>query len=140
MIVKVFYFYMKKCLNCSNEVIGRSDKVFCSDNCRNKYNWNKDYSLTLMRVTKTRCEKLNIEFNLDYNDFIIPEKCPIFNTKLIVGGKRSNNSPSIDRIDNNKGYIKGNTWIISDRANRLKSNLSKEDLFTFCTKMLNKIK
>lgn len=130
---------MKKCLNCENEVFGRKDKVFCSDNCRNKYNWTKDYSKTLMRVTKSRCEKLNIKFNLDYDDFKIPEVCPIFKTKIVFGLKRSNNSPSIDRFDNSKGYVKGNVWIISDRANRLKSNLSKEDLYTFCTEMLKKL-
>ena len=130
---------MKKCLNCENKVFGRKDKVFCSDNCRNKYNWTKDYSKTLMRVTKLRCEKLNIEFNLDYDDFKIPEICPIFKTKIVSGSNRSNNSPSIDRFDNSKGYVKGNVWIISDRANRLKSNLSKEDLYTFCTEMLRKL-
>jgi hypothetical protein len=60
-------------------------------------------------------------------------------TKIVSGSNRSNNSPSIDRFDNSKGYVKGNVWIISDRANRLKSNLSKEDLYTFCTEMLRKL-
>ncbi len=28
----------KKCLECGREVIGRSDKKFCSDSCRSAYN------------------------------------------------------------------------------------------------------
>jgi hypothetical protein len=131
---------MKKCLNCDNEVIGRSDKKFCTEKCKNKYNWIKDYSKTLMNVTKKRCEKNNIEFNLDYSDFIIPKKCPVFGTDIIIGvNGRSNNSPSIDRIDNTIGYVKGNTWIVSDKVNRLKSNLSKNELLIFCNKILEKI-
>ena len=30
----------KKCLECRFEIIGRSDKKFCSDQCRNNYNNN----------------------------------------------------------------------------------------------------
>ena len=29
---------MKTCINCQEEIIGRSDKKFCSDYCRNYYN------------------------------------------------------------------------------------------------------
>ena len=29
---------MKTCLNCGEEIKGRSDKKFCSDYCRNQYN------------------------------------------------------------------------------------------------------
>jgi len=28
----------QKCLNCGDEFVGRSDKKFCSDQCRNTYN------------------------------------------------------------------------------------------------------
>jgi hypothetical protein len=41
---------------------------------------------------------------------------------------RSDNLPSIDRIDPSKGYVKGNVWVISWRANRLKSDATFEEL------------
>lgn len=42
-------------------------------------------------------------------------------------GAAKENSPSIDRIDPAKGYIKGNIAVISWRANMLKNNMSVEE-------------
>jgi hypothetical protein len=36
--------------------------------------------------------------------------------------------PSLDRIDNNKGHVKGNVRMISYRANVLKSDATVEEL------------
>ena len=40
-------------------------------------------------------------------------------------------SPSLDRIDPNKGYVKGNVQVISRLANIMKSNASPEELRAF---------
>lgn len=37
-------------------------------------------------------------------------------------------SPSLDRIDSSKGYVKGNVRVISARANMLKNNATVEEL------------
>ena len=63
-----------------------------------------------------------------------PKKCPVLNIPLRVGklkgsnGGGTDNSPSLDRIDNNKGYIKGNVQIISRKANQMKSNADFKDI------------
>lgn len=48
----------KKCLECGDKVIGRIDKKFCSDYCRNSYNnkVNKE-SKNLIRNTNNRLRK-----------------------------------------------------------------------------------
>ena len=38
------------------------------------------------------------------------------------------NSPSIDRIDPSKGYTKDNVWVISRRANTIKSNATVDEV------------
>lgn len=83
----------------------------------------------LLSSAKYRAKKKNITFSLKKEDIIIPKKCPIFGTilKYSEGGK-TDNSPTIDRIDNTKGYEKENIEIISFKANRIKSNASIEEL------------
>ena len=58
-------------------------------------------------------------------------KCPVMGTKFVVGEPRQN-SPSLDRIDPNKGYEPGNIQIICDLANKMKQNATKEQLERFC--------
>ncbi len=67
--------------------------------------------------SKARARNSGLEFNLEYSDLIIPDKCPILNVPFVLGAKDNYPySPSIDRIDSTKGYIKGNVksnYIIS---------------------------
>ena len=67
-------------------------------------------------------------------DIVIPESCPILRIPIIYhsgssGGKI--NSPALDRIDNSKGYIKGNVLVISHLANMMKSCANEEQLILF---------
>jgi hypothetical protein len=68
-------------------------------------------------------------FNLLPNDISIPKKCPVLGIVIdsAVKGKRTDNSPSIDRLVPELGYVKGNIHIMSWRANRIKNNGSLED-------------
>jgi len=83
---------------------------------------------------KDRCNKNNIpcEINVDYLISIYPKnnKCPVLDIELEFGGGLSNlrNSPSVDRIYPDKGYIKGNVIIISYFANSIKQNASAKEL------------
>jgi hypothetical protein len=62
-----------------------------------------------------------------------PTHCPVLGIELdyrtLSGGRaKRNNSPSLDRWDNNQGYVVGNVFVISHRANRLKSDASVDEL------------
>jgi len=48
----------RKCMECKDRIIGRADKKFCSDACRNSYNnaLNKD-SKNLIRTVNNRLRK-----------------------------------------------------------------------------------
>lgn len=78
----------------------------------------------LWTTAKARAKKLGIAFNITKYDIVIPNFCPILGIPIVlnVGNGRSPSSPSLDRVDNSKGYIKGNICVISDRANRLKGD------------------
>ena len=49
---------MKTCLECADKIVGREDKKFCSDSCRNAYNnkINKD-STNFMRNVNNKLRK-----------------------------------------------------------------------------------
>lgn len=64
----------------------------------------------------------------------LPGKCPILGIPLnydpiFIKGQDRNNSPSLDRIDNSKGYSIGNVRVISMKANRIKSDATAGELF-----------
>ena len=55
--------------------------------------------------------------------------CPITGLLLEFGSASGrDNSPSIDRIDNSKGYVEGNVRWISMKANMIKSKYTSKDL------------
>lgn len=83
----------------------------------------------LLADARKRAKRKGMEYDLTKEDLVVPEVCPVLGLILEVGeGKRQPNSPSIDRIDNSKGYIRGNVAIISLRANALKNDGTIEEL------------
>jgi len=100
--------------------------------CEREFNiYKRKTENRLLTLARHRAKKKNLDFNLEVTDIIIPDYCPILGIKLQKnrGSKGANdNSPSVDRIDNNRGYVKGNIKIISYKANTMKSSSSTGDL------------
>jgi hypothetical protein len=101
-----------------------------------KFNSPEEY---IYKSVKDRAKERGLDFNLELSDIVIPEICPALGIPLQFTGKRTNNTPSVDRIDNSKGYVKGNIAIISWRANRLKNNMSLEVMERLLKYMNNEI-
>jgi hypothetical protein len=83
----------------------------------------------LFNAAKSRAKRKGIPFAITEEDVIIPDVCPVLGIPLIKGQKIfTDNSPTIDKIDNTKGYIKGNIQVISYRANALKGDGTIQEL------------
>src|SRR5574341_2325791 len=106
----------------AKEIYKRSNKKQFEKLNKWIYNWPKK----LYNRAKINALRYNREFNIKLEDIIITEYCPILNIKLDMDHKWY--KPSLDRIDNSKGYIKENIVVISYRANWLKSSATKEEL------------
>jgi hypothetical protein len=90
---------------------------------------NKNRARILYSQARTRAGKKGIEFTIDVTDIVIPERCPVFGVRLGAGVNGPvDYSPTIDRVDPRKGYVKGNVWVISAKANRCKNNATVEEL------------
>lgn len=101
------------------------------DRCRDRRNnYRRKYpERNLWYKAKERAKDRGLEFDIEVSDITIPGLCPVFGIPIFLGdGKVCDNSPSLDRINPDKGYVKGNISVISYKANRCKSDLSKEDL------------
>lgn len=95
---------------------------------RNK-DWKHDARKILLSNAKQRAKKSSIEFSLMKEDIVIPDTCPVFGFPLKRESKETwMSAPSIDRIDNSKGYVKDNIIIVSRRANILKKDATLDEL------------
>jgi len=73
----------------------------------------------------------NIEFTIEPSDIRLVSKCPILGVPLEylgLGSKESIYKPSLDRVDNLRGYVPGNVQVVSARANVLKRDATLEEL------------
>lgn len=95
---------------------------------------NFDYRLQmLVNASKQRAKLKNIEHSITASDlkaiYPIDGRCPIFGVKLEFNSAGfRDNSPSVDRIDPNKGYTLDNIQVISWKANRIKGAASLSEL------------
>lgn len=76
-------------------------------------------------------------------DICIPKYCPLLGIELQdnTGTGKGNNptSPSLDRLNSSKGYTSDNVWVISNRANEIKSNATLEELEAIAANLRAKI-
>jgi hypothetical protein len=147
---------LKPCRHCGGvKPRGHKFKFFCSAECRmygmgaaaikeNQRNgrvqkmrgwparkkWLRDHPESkLLAYTKTSAWQKSLEHNIDRSDLAIPESCPVLGIPLFfTPGKRTSNTPTVDRINSTLGYIKGNVVVVSWRANDLKKDASVDEL------------
>jgi len=86
----------------------------------------------MINSARNRAKKKNIYFDLKPSDIVIPDVCPVLGIPIGIRstGKQgfSDDSASLDRFDNNKGYVKDNVFVISWKANNIKSNGTYEEI------------
>lgn len=80
----------------------------------------------MWRSARTRARNSGLPFNISIDDVVIPKRCPILNVALgKVGGPHA---PALDRINNKRGYVKGNVAVISKLANSMKGCMTVKDV------------
>lgn len=136
------------CKECERKIQNSSEKLARRNELRRQRRENDEYRLAcnlkdtetrhnnvdsikkaLVRAAKARAKKKGIPFNITIEDFILPETCPLLEIPLTVGyGNSQENSYSLDKIIPELGYVKGNVWVISNKANMIKNNASLSEL------------
>jgi len=94
----------------------------------------QEYSL--FTQAKYRAKSLGLSFDLVLSDIQIPDVCPLLNQPITRRCKRNDPlGPSVDRIIASRGYVRGNVWVISRRANQAKNDLTLGELETLTTNL-----
>lgn len=125
---------------------------FCKE-CRKKHSskmrgvgysaqWDRDNAVEvqlkkMVSRSRVRAAQRNLrhDIDLDYLRSIRPTHCPYLGIKLRWELRVSHKSgpcpasPSLDRIDSSKGYVKDNVVIVSHRANSIKNDATEQELF-----------
>jgi hypothetical protein len=80
----------------------------------------------MLKYAKYRAKLKKLDFDLTPKDIVIPKTCPVLGIPIYPYSL--SNSPSLDRIDNTKGYTKDNVVIVSFKANRMKGAATLDEL------------
>lgn len=98
------------------------------------------HRIMLMRKDNPKFTQKGKHTAIQPKDIIINEYCPFLEIKIDYsnpGGKKfRNNGKSIDRFNNECGYVSGNVWVISRLANVIKNAATIDELKTFCKNVI----
>lgn len=132
----------RQCSRCRC-VFKKSSKMTLCHTCNTKRVVDNSPEWKMWQRAKQRAKRLNREFDLEVKDVTIPDVCPILGIRLVVHKGKSGafaDSPSLDRVDNSRGYTKDNVRVISQRANQMKGDASAEELVVFAEYILSTYK
>lgn len=120
-----------KCRVCNREAVKAWRKL------NKRKSWGRGSPVaSILNNARCRAKEKGIEFNLTRADIHIPEFCPVLGLRLEQAkGVAAPNSPSIDRINPNRGYVAGNVAVISYKANTIKSNATADEVLAVAAYM-----
>lgn len=117
----------KRCYNKTKRQYYRGVKVVRQIRRKELLAYNPEYAL--WRNAKQRARVKNVPFAITLADIVIPSLCPVLGIPIFRGLEvSSDNSPSLDRIIPEIGYVPGNVLVMSFKANRIKAHASIEEL------------
>ena len=129
-----------QCAICETRFVPRQKHHrFCSSNCRSIGWGNSNWCGRILVKSRGRAKRIGVDHNITVDDIEQPKYCRYLGMELdyTAGrGRAHPDSPSLDRIDNDKGYIKGNVQVISTLANTMKSYATREQLLLFAKTIL----
>jgi len=119
----------KKCKEYEDRWKQKNHDKYVAKYKRRNADFKQNLSKKLFFAAKVRAKKYSVPFSIELSDIMVPTNCPVLGIPLIMGDKYAHdNSPSLDRIIPELGYVKGNIMVISHKANTIKSNANVEEL------------
>lgn len=129
----------RECTKCG-KIFEITSKMTLCKRCNSERVKSQTPEWKMHQRAKQRARQKGLEFNISVEDIIIPDRCPVLGIEINMNSGKSGayrNSPSLDRIDNSKGYVKGNIQVLSQLANAMKAHATEEELVKFAQWVLS---
>lgn len=104
-------------------------------NCKSKAWYRRNIRKIMWKQARKRAIKNNVPFNIEMADIVIPDVCPVLGTKFET---KTSYAATLDRKVPELGYTKGNVWVVSMKANQMKSNATQDELRKFASWVLSR--
>lgn len=125
-----------RCVLCGTEALFQKGNVLngaANCNCHREVLGGKSntHEGIMFMAARRRARKAGLPFTITLENIQIPDRCPVLGISMRRGKGNGNHqpcSPTLDRIDPEKGYVPGNVWVICYKANRMKSDATIEEL------------
>lgn len=137
-------FYVVKQQKGYLDALGKRRAARCKQ-CQSKRYKSLDVRTKLWYAAKQRANRFGYKFTITPDDIVVPECCPVFGTPLReqigvgrISAMSNYEGPSLDRIDNSKGYTPDNICVISARANCIKGNATPAELIGIAKYVIEK--
>ena len=144
-----------KCHNCGKECIvapyalrsGKQKACGCLQGNRKKgkyhccFKGHEDISGSVWYKIKKGAKKRNLDFSINIKEIWElfekqKRKCALTGLPIKMGVKEKMGTASLDRINSNKGYIKGNVQWVHRNVNIIKHSCSQEYFVNICRKVV----
>ena len=113
---------------------GKVRSCGCSRRTRNGLSRSPEYRM--WGAAKRRAKEKTLPFDIEISDIHIPTRCPLLGIELQRSKRAaSDNSPSLDRLIPDLGYVKCNILVISHRANQIKNAATVDELTLIADKL-----
>lgn len=88
----------------------------------------------LLAAARCRAKRAGLPCTITQDDIRIPTHCPALGWPLVLGdGRVGPQSPTLDKIVPDLGYVPGNVLVVSHLANRIKSNATPDQILAVAT-------
>ena len=124
----------------------KTNKTKSCKSCSKSSNFKNTFAHSYFRRIRKRAEKIKVNFDLN-EDYLYDlyqkqkSKCNLSGVPIKFTNSwksQSDQTASLDRIDNTKGYIKGNVQWVHKQINFMKGIMSQNTFIEMCNKVTSK--
>lgn len=136
--------YRTRCIACVLEKAKEKHPVIYKSKSEKRSFNPKNFISSILNHASQRKKHLGFDIDLMYLLELYEKQnglCAISGVKMthIAGKGRVFTNISIDRIDSNKGYIRGNVQFVCDVVNVMKTNMNYDELLFWCNSILTNL-